>query len=188
MLRNKGAFIIDADVLAREVVEPGQPAWAEIVARFGPSVVDAAGRLNRHALAEKAFADPLVRRFLENATHPRIKLRTEEELLRARELGYAVAVLDAPLLFEAGWQERVDEVWVVYVPADIQLARLMQRDNLTLDTAKLRVATQMDLAAKASQATVVIDNSNGLLSTECQVNKAWLAVQQKIKGKGKDAG
>ncbi len=173
MLRELGARVIDADALAREVVEPGRPAWEEIVAWLGRDFLLADGSLDRRKLGELVFADGKARAALEGITHPRIMAAAKEALAAAERDGCAVAVLDVPLLYEAGWDEGVDEVWVVYVDEATQRKRLMARDGLTDGQAAARMAAQMSLAAKAGRADVVIDNSGDQESTAGQVAAAW---------------
>ncbi len=173
MLRELGARVIDADAIAREVVEPGRPALAEIVAWLGRDILLADGSLDRRKLGELVFGDSAARAALEGITHPRITAAAKEALAAAEREGCAVAVLDVPLLYEAGWDEGVDEVWVVYVDAATQLSRLMARDSLTAAQAAARVAAQMSLEEKARRADIVIDNSGDPGGTAAQVAAAW---------------
>ncbi|MDR7867920.1 MAG: dephospho-CoA kinase [Sporomusaceae bacterium] len=173
ILRELGARVIDADAIAREVVEPGRPALAEIVAWLGGDILLADGSLNRAKLGELVFADSAARAALESITHPRITAAAKEALAAAEREGCAVAVLDVPLLYEAGWDRYVDEVWVVYVDAATQLSRLTARDSLTAPQAAARVAAQMSLEEKARRADIVIDNSGDPQDTAVQVAAAW---------------
>ncbi len=176
MLRELGARVIDADVIAREVVEPGRPALAEIVAWLGRDVLLADGSLDRRKLGELVFGDSAARAALERITHPRITAAAKEALAAAERDGCAVAVLDVPLLYEAGWDRYVDEVWVVYVDAATQLSRLTARDKFDAGQAAARVAAQKSLEEKARRADVVIDNSGGPERTAAQVAAAWRRV------------
>jgi dephospho-CoA kinase len=173
MLRELGARVVDADAIAREVVAPGRPAWEEIVAWLGRDILQADGSIDRRRLGELVFADREARAALEAITHPRIAAAAREALAAAARDGCAVAVLDVPLLYEAGWDRQVDEVWVVYVDAHTQVERLMARDGLTAAQAGVRIAAQGPLAAKADLADVVIDNGGGPESTRAQVAAAW---------------
>jgi dephospho-CoA kinase len=173
LLRRLGARVIDADAIAREVVEPGRLAWEEIVAWLGREVLLADGSLDRRRLGELVFADGKARAALEGITHPRIKAAAKEALAAAERDGCAVAVLDVPLLYEAGWDKDVDEVWVVYVDEATQRKRLMARDGLTAGQAAARMAAQLSLAEKAGRADIVIDNSGDPESTAGQVAAAW---------------
>lgn len=173
MLRELGAMIVDTDVIAREVVEPGQPAWEEIVAWLGRGVLQADGRIDRQRLGDMVFADREARGRLESITHPRIAAAVDEAVAAAEAAGARAVVLDVPLLFEVGWDERVDEVWVVAVDSETQLTRLMARDGSTEEQARARIASQMSLAAKIRRADVAIDNGRGIDGTRVQVQKAW---------------
>lgn len=173
MLRELGARVIDADAIAREVVEPGRPALTEIVAWLGRDILLDDGSLNRAKLGELVFGDSAARAALESITHPRITAAAKAALSAAERDGCAVAVLDVPLLYEAGWDRYVDEVWVVYVDVATQLSRLMARDSLTDSQAAARVAAQMSLEEKARRADIVIDNSGDPQDTAAQVDAAW---------------
>ena len=173
ILRAKGAWIIDADKLARQVVEPGQPALKEITVVFGEGVLLPNGQLNRKLLGEIVFADDVKRRLLEDITHPAISRAVDEEINRAEQAGVAVVVLDVPLLIETGWTTMVDELWVVYVSPETQIERLIKRDGLDRKQALGRIASQMRLQDKLQYANVIIDNNQGLDETTQQVLTAW---------------
>lgn len=174
MLASLGARIIDADVLAREIVRPGRPAWRDIVAHFGPGILEANGEINRKELARRIFADPQARLVLNRLTHPRVVARTAAILRRlAREEPNAVAVVDAPLLLEAGMDRLVDEVWVVKVSEETQIERLVKRDKLSREEAVQRLAAQMPLAEKLKRAHRVIDNEGPVEQTWQQVLAHW---------------
>ncbi|MBU5635652.1 dephospho-CoA kinase [Geomonas sp. Red69] len=168
-----GAAVVDADQLAREVVQPGEEALAQIVASFGDKVLNPDGTLNRATLGEIVFADPSARRILEGITHPAIRKRAEEKLQRLREAGTGTAFYVAPLLFEAGITSRVHEVWVVYLDQETQLARLMARDGLSREAALSRIASQMPMEEKKKLGRIVIDNRGSRDELEAQVLKLW---------------
>ena len=176
MLKKLGAWIIDADQLARAVVEPGQPAWQEIRDWLGPEMFFTDHYLNRKALGKRIFQDAAVRHRLEEIIHPYIQKAVQSSLQEAENAGTAVAVLDIPLLFEVGWDELVDETWVVFVHDETQLARLMAREHLARSEALARIGVQMSLAEKARLATRIIDNDGDVGSTKKQVESAWLQV------------
>lgn len=176
MLRDLGAQVIDADQLAREVVQPGQPAYAEIAQHFGSEVLQPDGRLDRARLAAVVFADDTARRRLNAITHPRVQQRMEQLVQRLAEQGYRLpVVLDIPLLIEAGMQQTVDEIWLVSVSREAQLARLMQRNSLDAASALARIEAQLPPSAKAKWATVLIDNNGSLEQTRAQVQAGWQA-------------
>ena len=173
LLGAHGATVVDADVLAREVVEPGQPALAEIVAEFGPDVVGADGRIDRAALGALVFAEPERRRRLEAITHPRIQALMGERILAALAADAPLVVADVPLLFENGRAELFEGVMVVWCDAATELARLMARDGLSREDAKRRLAAQMPVDEKRRRATWVIDNSGSEVATAEQVDSWW---------------
>ncbi|MGD8323737.1 MAG: dephospho-CoA kinase [Gammaproteobacteria bacterium] len=174
MLGEFGAKLVDADVIAREIVEPGQPALAEIVTSFGSSVLDAHGRLDRRSMRERVFADPHSRRRLEALLHPIIR----REILQRMEAAagsaapgahrYVVAVV--PLLAETGFAEHVDRVLLVECPAALQLERLMQRDGISAAQAQTMLNAQADPGLRRAIADDVIDNSHSIACTRAQ---AW---------------
>ena len=172
-LERLGAAVVDADLLAREVVEPGEKALDKIVAAFGSGVLNGDGSLNRAALAEIVFSDPAARRTLEAITHPAIRARAEEKLAALREQGVPAVFYVAPLLIEAGNSHRVDEIWVVYLDRESQLARLMARDSLDRDAALKRIASQMPMEEKKKLGRIVIDNSGTREELEAQVRRLW---------------
>ena len=173
MFASRGAAVIDADQLAREAVAPGTPALTAIANAFGPEVLLPDGTLNRPALGSRIFVDVAARRRLEEITHPAIKQLALDRLELLRRAGNAVVFYMAPLLIEAGATDRVDEIWVVHVEPEIQLARLMSRDGLSREEALARVASQMPLEDKRAHGQVVIDNSGTLEETERQVAAIW---------------
>ena len=145
MLEHMGAVIIDADMLAREVVAPGEPAYQAIVEAFGKDILNPDRSINRGILGRLVFADPEARRRLESITHPAIGRRAEEQLVELRLQGTLVVFYVAPLLIEAGVTSRVDELWVVYVDNETQLKRLMERDGLSREEGLRKIATQMPM-------------------------------------------
>jgi len=160
-LAEQGVTIVDADIVARIIVEPGQPALAEIVDQFGSEYLDAAGRLDRSALRKLVFSDERHRKALEAITHPRIR----EEI--ARQLGTAdspYAVLSSPLLLESGQSSMVDLSVVVDVPESIQLERTMARDQNNQALVEQIMAAQLDRESRIARADIVIDNSGTLES------------------------
>ncbi|HMJ51070.1 MAG TPA: dephospho-CoA kinase [Polyangiaceae bacterium] len=158
----RGLPIIDADVMAREIVAPGTPALSEIVAAFGPEVLLADGSLDRKKVGAIVFADPDARKKLELMTHPRIAARMLE---RAGELEAAEEPLgcyEAPLLVERGFADLCRPLVVVAVDERTQVARAMARDELTEDEVRARLTAQLPLATKIAAADYVIDNSGDL--------------------------
>lgn len=172
MFRDLGAEVIDADQLAREVVEPGQPALEEIASIFGRDILLPDGHLNRGKLARIVFADPAARARLNAITHPRIRQRMEADVA-ARRSGPGVLILDIPLLYENDRTSAVEKVIVVWVDARTQRRRLIEREGLTDDEARQRIAAQMPLDAKRARADHLIDNSGDRDTTRRQVEAIY---------------
>jgi dephospho-CoA kinase len=172
IFRSLGADVIDADQLAREVVLPGEPALQEIVASFGRDILLPDGRLDRGKLAAIIFADRAARARLNAITHPRIRERMDAEVA-ARGSGPGVLILDIPLLYENDRAGTVEKVIVVWVDPQTQLRRLNERDGLTVDEARSRIAAQMPLDAKRARADHVIDNSGSRDDTVHQVETIY---------------
>ncbi|HOA35376.1 MAG TPA: dephospho-CoA kinase [Bacillota bacterium] len=174
MLEEKGALLLDADFIAREVVLPGKPAWREIRDWLGPSITGPGGAIDRARLGKLIFSDPAARERLNGIVHPRVMetfiTRTEE--IRRRHPD-AVVVYDVPLLIEAKMDRMVDLVVLVYAAEEIQLARLQSRDKLTAAEALSRLRAQMPLAEKRAYADVIIDNSGSLAETRRQLESFW---------------
>ncbi len=154
-----GAPWVDADDVAREVVEPGEPALAEISERFGQRVLNDDGTLNRRALREIVFAEPEERRWLESVTHPRIRARLTEHLARLQASGAPYVLLLSPLLFESGQSEMADRCLVIDVPEALQIERTAARDDVDEAQARAIVAAQMPRAERLARADDVLDNS-----------------------------
>ncbi len=177
-LAKLGCHVIDADVLAREVVAPGEPALQAIVEAFGPGVLlQPDGTLDRARLGATVFSHPEKRRRLEAITHPAIQARRQAilEVLAAR--GYdGLVVQDAALLIEVGGAAHVDRLVVVYAAPEVQLDRLMRRDGLDRAEAERRIASQMPLREKVRLAHYVIDNSDSHDETAAQVRAVYEAL------------
>ena len=173
-LRALGACIIDADALAHELSQPNQALFNAYVQRFGMAIVTPGGTLDRAAIARLIFTDPTMRAEVEQISHPLIRRAVEERLRMAEKEQKRAAVLDVPLLFEAGWDALADEVWVVALPPEEQLTRLLARDKtMSEGEARARIAAQMPLAEKCAHADVVIDNSGTKEETRDYVGKLW---------------
>lgn len=157
LLTELGAVVIDADQLAREVVEPGSPGLAAVVREFGPEVLTADGHLDRPAVGAVVFADERARRRLEGILHPLIRARAAE--IEAAAPAGALVVHDIPLLVESGQADRFDAVIVVDVPVDTQVERMVKDRGMTPEDAQARVAAQVDRGTRLASATHVIDNT-----------------------------
>ena len=151
-----GVPVIDTDVIARQVVEPGQPALAKISATFGPDVLDADGRLDRRRMRERIFADPDAKRRLEAILHPAIRAEMEQQSMAAQG-PYQVLVI--PLLTEGGRRDHVDRVLLVDVPEELQIQRLMMRDGVSHEQAQASLNAQATRAQRLALADDVIRNT-----------------------------
>ena len=175
LLAERGALVVDGDQIARELVEPGEPALALIVERFGPGVLRPDGGLDRAALADIVFPDPAALTALDQIMHPRIAARSTELLLAAARQGVPVAVYDMPLLVENDMAEDFDVVVVVQAPVETRLARLAVRGIQVAD-AHERMARQASDEQRAAVADILIDNSGGEAALREQVERAWAAI------------
>jgi dephospho-CoA kinase len=171
LLAELGAIVIDADVLAREVVAPGTDGLAEIVEVFGPDVLTGDGELDRPAVGAIVFADEPKRRALEAIIHPRVRERGRE-LEAAAPVG-SVVVHDIPLLVETGQPSHFDAVVVVDVPVEVQVQRMIDLRGLTREEAEARIAAQASRGDRLAAATYVIDNTGSLADLAARVAEVY---------------
>ena len=170
LLVKHGALLVDADQVARDIVEQGQPALKEITSFFGQAILHEDGSLNRAALGAIVFSDKDKLAKLESITHPAIRKRMLSTIERYKEENpNAIIVADVPLIYETNQMHLYEAIVVVYVPRDIQIERLAVRNDITQDVAASRVDIQMDIEHKKALADYVIDNSGSLEQTEKQV-------------------
>ena len=181
MLKELGAFVIDCDKTARDVVAPGTRGLAKIEEAFGKEAIAADGFMDRVYIGDLVFRNPEMKKRLENILFPLIFEALDEELLRLeREGATPVVFLDMPLLYEVKYDSYVDEVWLVYVPFEVQLSRLMKRNGYTKEEALLRIHSQISVDKKKSLAQQVIDNSGTLEDTKEQVRSLWKTLQTRL--------
>lgn len=174
MLKAHGAYIIDADKIAREIVEPGSPVLSRIVECFGKDMLNAEGKLNRKALGNIVFNNPDKLKLLNKITHPEIWRLIKEKIdFISKNADKSIVVVDAAVLLEAGMDVLVDEVWLVCVNEDKQIKRLMDRDHLTAGEAEARIRSQMPVDEKKKYSDRIIDNNGDLEYTKEQVEKLW---------------
>ena len=186
VFRRLGCVIIDADALAREVVVPGEPAYADIVAAFGRGILQPDGTLDRQKLGAIVFAAPAKRERLEAITHPRIRERFAERLasLEARDFD-GIVIFDAPVMIESGGHTAMDRLVVVVTDAATQAQRLTARDALGAAEAARRIRSQMPLAEKAKLADYVIDNSGDRETTIAEARRVYAALRADLKARGR---
>ncbi len=178
MLEELGAPVIDFDLLAREVVEPGKPALESIVGYFGKEILLKDRSLDREKLSGIVFRDMEKRKILESFTHPRIYEVSERQVKKIIERDpNAIIQLDIPLLIEQNLQHMVDKVLVVYIPREKQIERLMERDGIGRECAVDRLGAQMPIDEKLGRADFVIYNEKTLEETKEQVEDLWKALK-----------
>jgi dephospho-CoA kinase len=187
LLADRGAVVIDADVLAREAVEPGTPGFEKVVNRFGPELVDlaAGGILDRKQLAEIVFADERARKDLEAIVHPEVGRLLLEGVARHRDTD-RVVVFDAPLIVEGGFGDGLDALIVVTAPREEQIARLIRHRAMDEDDAAARIAAQAPEAEKVARATHVIQNDGSMDDLQGRIEEVWedLLARERAKREG----
>jgi dephospho-CoA kinase len=174
VLKEEGAYIIDADQIARELVQPHKPAWNELIRAFGKGILQKDGSIHRKKLADKVFADPKQRKLLNQILHPRIK---EEMDRRTKEIGQrdpeAIVVIDAPLIVELEDHREMDKLIVVTTTQTQQIDRLKDRDGAKLEEALRIISSQMPLEEKVKLADFVIRNEGSLEETKKRAREVF---------------
>lgn len=174
-LTTQGIPVIDADQVTREVQARGTAGLAAITAVFGPTILTENGDLNRQQLGELVFNDSTQLKLLVRTIDPFIRAEITNQIKNYQDK--QLVILDAPMLFEQGYQTMVDQIMVVYCNPEQQLRRLCQRNQLSIGEATKRIATQWPLSVKQSLADEIINNSGSIKQTQVQV-ALWLAAQQ----------
>ncbi|TDW93828.1 dephospho-CoA kinase [Kribbella pratensis] len=182
-LAERGAVVIDSDVLAREVIARGTDGLAEVVEAFGAAVLTADGELDRPALGKIVFGDETARRKLEAIIHPRVRARAAE--IEAGAAADAIVVHDIPLLVETGQADRFDLVLVVDVPVEVQVQRLTAQRGMTVEEAKQRIASQASRDDRLAAADVVVGNSGSLADLDRRLDEVWATLVHR-QGHGPD--
>ncbi|MCC6382499.1 MAG: dephospho-CoA kinase [Dehalococcoidia bacterium] len=179
--RERHVPVIDADLLGHRTYEPGTDTFRAVVRAFGDDVVAADGTVDRKALGAKVFGRPDELQRLTDIVWPGIRRFAREELSALETAGNTLAVLEAAVLLEAGWQDLVDEVWVVVVDPEIAVKRLEARNGLDEGAARARIASQLSNAERTARATLVVENNGTLADLEARVVAAWQALQQRLR-------
>lgn len=175
-LAQNGALIIDADLIARQVVAKKSSGLKQVVAKFGEEILTASGELDRKKLGKLVFSNKDLLKALTDITGPLIRAEILREIQAAKKAQVKLVVLDIPLLFETGYQTLCDKVMVVTIPSKLQLERVMKRDNLSAAEARKRIANQLPASKRNELADVLIDNSKSVAETYQQVLK-WLKIE-----------
>ena len=163
------ALTLDIDEVTHWLSEPGGELFEIYVRHFGKEIVTCAGTLNKKAIGEIIFNNPAERKWINSVAHPILLNRARDFLVECCEVGAGLVVVEVPLLFEAGWEHLFDEIWAVYTKRQLQIKRLMRRDNLTKEEALARINAQMTREEICSRADVVIRNIKGYSDTREQI-------------------
>ncbi|MGQ9492794.1 MAG: dephospho-CoA kinase [Anaerolineae bacterium] len=184
MLAELGAYVIDADALAHEIMQIGTPTWQGIVDEFGTDILLPDGQIDRAKLGAMVFADPAALAHLEAIVHPAVVREAERRMESAAHVpdptGIKIIVLEAIKLIESGMHQRCDELWVVTCPREQQVQRLMANRGMSLPEAELRITAQHPQEEKIALANVVIENSGDLAQTRVQVQREWERIHATI--------
>lgn len=176
----KGVPVLDADKIVHSLLKSDSLVITKLAHEFGSEVLDEKKQIIRSKLGVRVFSDEDARKRLERIVHPRVVERMNEEQAMLRNTGADVCVWDVPLLFEAGFEKYVDEVWVVWIPRDLQILRVLERDKLSINEVEARIAAQGSLNDKRQHADVVIDNSGNESETTAQLKEAWKRLLETI--------
>lgn len=182
ILEEQGAHILSADLIGHEVYLPGRPAYREIIEAFGEEIVAEDGTIDRKKLGAIVFSDPRRLRKLNAITHPRMKGMMREKLAELKRSGVRVAVLEAALLLDAGWDDLADEVWVTVVPPEIAAKRTAARSGLSEQEVMERIKTQMSNEERIRRANVIISTEGDLEDTRRRTLKEWEALKTRLDG------
>lgn len=179
VLRELGCEVVDADLVAHQVMEPGRPAYDDVVAHFGPEILGPDGGIDRARLGAIVFADPKEREKLNSIVHPRVYEAQMNWMIEVYQRNpRAIAVIDAALMIETGSYRRFDKIVVVHCAPEIQLERLMHRNQMTREEALARISAQMPAAEKLKYADFNIDTSGSFEDTRRQVEALYQALSQ----------
>jgi phosphopantetheine adenylyltransferase/dephospho-CoA kinase len=178
--RDQEIPVLDADVLGHRTYEPGTDTFAAVVAAFGQDLVAADGTIDRRVLGGKVFGKPDELKRLTDVVWPGIRKLASEALSEYETAGNHLVVLEAAVLFEAGWEDLVDEVWVVVVEPEVAVERLAARNGLEPEAARARIASQLSNAERIARANVVIENNGTLEALGAAIEGAWKQLQGRL--------
>ena len=178
MFRQLGATLIDSDLLAREAVAPGGPAYLKVIERFGRDVLRSDGYIDREKLGRIVFNDDAARRDLNIITHPKVFELMMKRIEEAEKEGAEVVMVDIPLFFEVGGIPWLKTVILVWADPETQLRRLIERDRCDEEAARSRINSQMPIADKKEKAQIVIDNAGDMENTRRQVLHVWEQIRR----------
>ena len=173
ILRDAGACVMDADAVAHEVYRPGSDGWREVVEAFGGEIVGPSGEIDRRKLAALVFGEIAQVERLNRIVHPRARELVSERMAAAGESGERAVAVEVPLLFEAGWDDMFDEVWVVTAPEETVIERVVEARGIDAGSVVSRMRAQMTNEDRMSRADVAIDNSNTVEDLRASVTEAW---------------
>jgi dephospho-CoA kinase len=172
--------VIDADILGHRTYEPGSDTFAAVVRTFGKELIAPDGTIDRKVLGAKVFGKPDELKKLTDIVWPGIRRLASQDLSEFETAGNGLVVLEAAVLFEAGWQDLTDEIWVVVVEPELAVERLAARNGLDPEAARARIASQLSNAERVAQADIVIENNGDLAALETRIQEAWEQLQQRL--------
>ena len=179
--RDRGISVLDADILGHRTYEPGTDTFNAVIATFGEDLRAADGTIDRRVLGGKVFGKPEELKRLTDIVWPGIRKLASTELSNLEVAGNELAVLEAAVLFEAAWDDMVDEIWVVVVEPDLAVKRLATRNNLDEDAARARINSQLTNAERTSRANIVIENNSSLDALQTAIEREWEQLQTRLR-------
>jgi len=179
--RERGIPVIDADILGHRTYDPGTETYQKVVETFGPEVVAPDGTIDRKVLGSKVFGKPDELKKLTDIVWPGIRRLASEQLAEFEAAGNDIVVLEAAVLLEAGWEDLVDEIWVVVVDPEIAVQRLGARNGLDPDAARARIASQLTNEERIARGDVIIENNGTLEELNARIQQAWDSLQERLR-------
>ena len=173
--------MLDADIFGHRTYDPGTETFAAVVRAFGDDLVAVDGTIDRRVLGAKVFGKPEELKRLTDIVWPGIRRLASEALSELETAGNKLAVLEAAVLFEAGWEDLTDEIWVVVVEPEVAVERLAARNGLEPEAARARIASQLSNAERTSRAGLVIENNSDLEALESRIQEAWEQLQERLR-------